>query len=373
MKIALVLKPHDQAPEKSYGGCGRVVDVLVRQLVERGHQVTLYTAKESSLPCEVVQPVGVIEDRYDATISPYEWSGYVSAVADHINEVQKSDHPYDIVNNHYDPYFFQLARLHKFPRLTTIHGINYRGTDLAFGQYPDEPFSAVSNTQREQYSPQMNFQGIVHNAVNPSPYYSENKCQYLTSLSRIHPWKGQHLAIELAVKLNQDLVIMGNNMDTEYFNKKILPNLTDDISNNNTARENWLKNTSQYKTETQKKIIYFGEVYESERDKILAHSKALVFPVQVPESFGLVMIEVCAVGTPVLALKNGATTEVIEERVNGYTADTIQQLGEKFSQLDQISPQQCSQNILERFSPERLGKGYLETYQRVIGQYKTNQ
>ncbi|MBU1204371.1 MAG: glycosyltransferase [Nanoarchaeota archaeon] len=378
MKIAIILRPNDQAPPPRYGGCGRVVYLLAKGLLEKKHKVILYTAKPSTLSnfgCEIVMPLGIIKEKYENDIGAHRWVGYIAKTIDHIKKLELQGKGYDIINNHYDPIAFVLGRYLKTPMLTTIHGVANDENLRSFYIYPDENFSALTCIQRDKYPKDMNFVGIVHNSISVNKIdhpFSDKKCEYLFSVSRIKRNKGQANAIEFSRKSGLDLIIAGNLIDRYYFDMEIRPHITRDLSDlKSKEREKFIWNIQNYSpSKNKREIIYVEEVTEQERDQIMQYAKALLFLGKGEESHPLVTLEAGIVGTSILALNRSVIPEIIKPGTNGFIGNTIDELVGYVSRLDEIDPRYCRRYIEDNFNPDKMVDGYMELYKKVIDNAK---
>lgn len=368
MKVAIILRPDDQAPPSKYGGCGRVVALLAEGLIQRDHEVTLYTAKPPTLGCEVIQPAGTISQKYRWDIGEARWAGYSAKVFEHIKNLESGGEGYDIINNHYDPVTFILGRQLETPRLTTLHGIANDENLACFGTYPDENFSALTHTQRKQYPEDMNFLGVVYNAISKDHPFSENKREYLFSVSRIRPSKGQRNAIGIARKASLDLVMAGNAVDEYYFHTEILPNIDRDLSRPGRQKErgDFIWDIENYQP-GRKTITYIGEVTEQERDQVMKHARAFLFPLEGDESCPLVLLEAGIVGTPIIASNKSVVPEMVEQGKNGFYGNSIDELVEFTRKIGEIEPKDCREHVIQNFSVDEMVDGYTKLYEEVIG------
>jgi len=362
MKIAQILRPNDQAPEEKYGGCGRVVTHLIEGLIERNHDVTLYTAKPSTLDCNIIYPKeGIIQEKTENDIGSHRWAGYIAQVMDHIRSLEKKGQGYDIVNNHYDPIAFVLGQNLKTPMLTTTHGTANDANLRSFSIYPDSYFSAISQSQRDQYPEDMNFLGYAYNSMDTNHVFSKIKGNYLFSVGRIMPAKGQENALEIARRSGLNLVLAGPVSDKHYFNTVIRPKVKDLSA----EKKSFIENIRTYNP-SGGKAIYLGELSGVERDKVMQHAKAFLFPIEWPEPFGLVMIEAGMTGTPVIASRRGAVPEIVEQGKTGFYGEGIDELVSFTKKVDKIVPQQCRDHVMQKFSVDKMVDKYLEIYEMTL-------
>ena len=369
--VAIVVQPHQQlsnSQNRKYGGVERVVTSLIEGLLNRNVNVTLYTAKHCHLGCNVRYPIGILDEEFGQKIEPIQLSTYSRKIREDLETKN-----FDVVHKHYDPVNFVALQGLRIPTITTIHGpVNEENINI-FGKFYESYFSAVSQAQKHSYPSNMNFIGVgfVHNSIDDNHPFLNNKRNYLFSVSRIQPNKGQKNAIEIAKSCRLDLIIAGNALDEEYFNEEVQPHLRSDLSKPGEKKEraDFISDISKYQADG-RSITYVGEVTEQERDQLMKHAKAFLFPIEVEESFGLVLLEAGIVGTPVIAFNRGAIPEIIEYGKTGFYGNTIDELVGLTERASQINPADCREHIKMHFSNDRMVESYLKLYREVA---ETNQ
>jgi glycosyltransferase involved in cell wall biosynthesis len=219
----------------------------------------------------------------------------------------------------------------------------------------------------------MNFlgTGFVHNSIDENHSFSDNKRNYLLSVSRIQPSKGQSTAIGIAKKCGLDLVIAGNTTSKEYFQAAIQPHLSRDLSKpgGEAERVDFIDDISKHKTDGNS-ITYLGEVTERERDHLMMYAKALLFPIEVEEAFGMVLVEAGITGTPAIAFNRGAIPEIIEHGKTGFYGNTIDELVGFVGRVNEIKPADCREHIEAHFNERRMVEGYLKLYREAVTAYQ---
>lgn len=368
-KVALIVQPFQQiwlGPEKIYGGVERSVANLIQGLSERDITVTLFTGKESNLPCEVVKPAGSFHEEFGIHhLTSTQLAEYAGSIRAEIQRREQKGYGFDIINNHYDPIAFVALQGITTPTLTTLRGPGTEENRRAFGTFPQSAFSALSTAQIASYGGEVKFIGFVYNSVRDNGLYSDEKRDYFFSVGRIQPGKGQHKAIEIAKLAGIDLIIAGNSVDHEYFARQVQPHITHDLSVEGKARSAFIKAAGGYDSSGDK-ITYVGEVNELERDTLMRHAKAFLFPILAEEAFGNVLAEAGVVGTPVLAYKRSSVPEVVAHGISGYYGESTQELVELSSRLDQIRPSDCRAHVLQKFNIDRMIDGYLNLYDKLL-------
>lgn len=245
------------------------------------------------------------------------------------------------------PGILMAAACGRRPVVATLHGaLSEAEGDLLAAVDHEVHLVAISRAQQAMAAG-VEWRGMVHNAIDPEQFRPitrhEEKDDYIVDLARITPDKGQHLAIELAKRLNVRLVLAGKvDQDSRrYFEEKIEPNLNGQV----TWREN---------------------VQGNEKAELLARARALVFPIQWQEPFGLAMVEAMMSGTPVIALARGAATEIIEPGVTGWLAEDVDGMVEAYRRLGEIDLERCVETAVRKFGPAHIADGYVNVYERAI-------
>ena len=375
MKIAQVLRPEDGVPPCGYGGIGRVVEPLIKGLAKKGHEITLFVAKNSKITpnlknIKIVQLLKKEEIKEFDDLKINYWASYISGVFKWI----KKEGNFDIIHNHYDPIALILGEALELPMLTTIHGTANEQNLALFGNLPKNPYSAISFSQRRTFPKEMNFVGVVYNAIDAQEFpFSEVKKDFLLSVSRIMPVKGQHIAIQVAKEVGLELIIAGNVKEKRfqgYFEREIKPHIDLDLTSSDKAKKDFLGEIETNKYKSKKRIVHLGEVNSKERNILMKYAKCFLFPISWEEPYGLVMAEANVVGTPVIAFNRGSVLEVVQHGITGYITSTVEEMIESIKKIDQISPQACRRHIEEKFSPEKMTEGYLNLYEKILKKIK---
>ena len=367
--VAIIVQPHQEissgqnSQNRKYGGVERVVTYLIEGLLNRNVDVSLYTAKKCSIDCRVIYPIGFFDGNFGDPIFQTQLLTYSEKIREDLE-----CRTFDVINNHYDPITFVAIQNIETPTITTLHGPANEENVKVFGGFPDCHFSAISQAQKNSYPSNMNFvgAGFVYNSIDDNHPFSDNKRNYLLSVSRIEPIKGQKNAIKIATMGGFDLIIAGNCLDKEYFQEQIRPHLTRDLSKpeKQNERREFINDISKYQPDV-RSIIYVGEVNEHERDQLMKHAKAFLFPIEVEESFGLVLIEAGIVGTPVIAFNRGAVPEIIEHGKTGFYGNSIDELVGFTERLSEINPEVCRERIKKRFNNDIMVENYLKLYRTI--------
>jgi glycosyltransferase involved in cell wall biosynthesis len=252
---------------------------------------------------------------------------------------------FDVVHFHIDYAHFPLSRRHRTPQLTTLHGrLDIPDLVPLYREFPDMPVVSISDSQREPL-PWLNWLATVHHGLPPDLYpFREKRGGYLVFLGRISPEKRVDRAIEIARRVGLPLRIAAkvDRMDREYHEREIVPLLDDPL------------------------VSFLGEVGEPDKAELLGGAYAMLFPVDWPEPFGMVMIEAMACGTPIVAWPHGSVPEVIEPGVSGYLVETVDEAADAVRRVASLSRRRCRQAFEDRFTAARMAEDYLDLYRRLL-------
>jgi glycosyltransferase involved in cell wall biosynthesis len=237
-----------------------------------------------------------------------------------------------------------LSRRRKTPYVTTLHGrLDIPDLEPVYREFQESPVVSISDFQRYPL-PFANWQATVYHGL-PEDLYTlrEETGKYLAFLGRTSPEKGLDKAIEIANRAGMELRICAkvDNVDREFFQTKIKPLLKGNVH-------------------------FLGEVGENEKGDFLGNAYALLFPIDWPEPFGIVMIEAMACGTPVLCFPGGSVPEVIEDGVTGFIVEDVRQAVQSLERVPGFDRRRCRERFEERFSARRMTRDYLAVYDRLI-------
>jgi glycosyltransferase involved in cell wall biosynthesis len=341
MKIAQVAPLYESVPPKLYGGTERVVSYLTEELVRQGHQVTLFASGDSVTQARL-EEVCSRSLRLDQEC--------VDQLAHHIvllEQVFRQASAFDLMHFHIDYLHFPLSIRQHIPTVTTLHGrLDLPDLVPLYKMFPSMPVVSISNAQRAPL-PWVNWLGTVYHGLPEDLYtFRETPGTYLAFLGRITPEKGVEQAIAIAQQVGIPLKIAAkvDRVDREYFQEVVRP-----LLQNNSLVE------------------YLGEVGDANKDAFLGEAYAVLFPIDWPEPFGLVMIEAMACGTPVVAYPRGAVPEVLEDGVTGWIVEGIEEAVQAVGRVSAISRVRCRQVFEERFLASRMAQDYLRIYKELLG------
>jgi glycosyltransferase involved in cell wall biosynthesis len=347
MRVLQLAPLWETVPPPAYGGTEAVVSVLVEELVRRGHDVTLWASGDSKTSAELCS----IYHRSLRTASDLEDPGPYALM--HAAMSLKDAGSYDIIHNHIGETVMAMSHLVDVPMLTTMHCLITPDSKFIWDHY-DGWYNTISHSEKLTMPPVANnkYCGVVYNAIDVASFpYSEKKDDYLLFLSRVSPDKAPHLAIEVARRVGRRIILAGkvdpNPIDTAYFDSTLRP-LIDG-----------------------KRVQFLGEADARLKRQLYEKAYALLLPLRWEEPFGLVMAEAMACGTPVVAFRRGAASEIIVHGETGYLVDNVDEMVEATRRIDGIDPRRCRRHVQANFSPERMADGYLRLYQQIIRQATT--
>jgi glycosyltransferase involved in cell wall biosynthesis len=339
MKIAQIAPLAEAVPPKLYGGTERIVSYLTEELVRQGHDVTLFASADSRTSAKLVPCAPQALRLAGKTCDP------IPHVLIMLEEVRRLADDFEILHFHMDMLHFPLFRYMSAHTLTTLHG-RLDGPDLQpfYRKFPEFPLVSISNTQRRPMPP-VNWAGTVQHGLpldllrfNPSPHGD-----YVAFLGRISPEKRPDRAIEIAVRARQKIRIAAkvDDADRQYFERAVRPLLDNPL------------------------VEFIGEIGEERKSEFLGNASALLFPVDWPEPFGLVMIEAMACGTPVIAYPNGSVPEVIDEGVTGFLVHSIEEAVAALAEARRLDRRAIRRCFEYRFSASRMARDYVTLYRRL--------
>ena len=345
MKIAQVAPLIESVPPRLYGGTERIVSYLTEELVGLGHDVTLFASGDSITSAELA-PCCTRALRLDPTVRDT-----IPHFMLMIDKVRERADEFDILHFHIDLFHFPLFRALAARTLTTLHGRQDLG-DLKpfYSRFGEMPLVSISNDQRKPL-PHANFVATIQHGI-PAELHrpSFERGGYLGFLGRISPEKRPDRAIRIARAAGIPLKIAAkvDKVDEDYFRKGILP-LIDGPG-----------------------VEFVGEINEREKTKFLGEAAALLFPVDWPEPFGLVMIEAMACGTPVLAFRSGSVPEVIEDGVTGKVVDSEEEAIAALPAILSYDRHTVRQRFEKRFTATRMAKDYVGIYRQLSRKSASN-
>jgi len=332
----------ESVPPRLYGGTERIVSYLTEELVQMGHDVTLFASGDSTTASELVSccSQALRLDTKVKDIYPY----YMLM----LDRVRRQADEFDILHFHIDQFHFPLFRPIAGRTVTTLHGRqDLPDLKTLYAGFPDMPLVSISDDQRKPIA-QANFVSTVYHGLPAQahrPNYNPSG-NYVAFLGRISPEKRPDRAIRIARAMGIPLKIAAkiDKVDEVYFRETIAPLIEEGG------------------------VEFIGEINERQKAPFLGNARALLFPIDWPEPFGLVMIEAMACGTPVLAFRNGSVPEIVEDGVTGMIVDTEQEAFDVSPALLSIDRRSVRRRFEERFSASRMAKSYLSVYRSLLRQ-----
>lgn len=339
MRIAQVAPLYESCPPHLYGGTERVVSYLTEELVRQGHEVTLFASGDSRTAATLRAPCdeALRLNRKCKDTLPYHLVM--------MNHVARSADAFDIIHFHADFLHFPIFAPLWGKTLTTAHGrLDLPDLPPLFREFPMMPLVSISNAQRAPLA-WANWHGTVYHGL-PTRLYAPGRGAggYLAFIGRVSPEKGLERAIEIARRAGMPLRIAAkvDNADLQYYKTKI---------------RRLLKGPD---------IEFIGEIGDHEKGAFLGDAAALLFPINWPEPFGLVMTEAMANGTPVIGFRRGSVPEIIDEGVTGFVVESADAAVAVLPRALELDRRTIRHRFEERFSVERMARDYVTFYREAL-------
>jgi len=342
MRIAQVAPLYESVPPRLYGGTERVVSWLADELVQRGHEVTLFASGDSRTHARLVSawPRAL-------RLDPAQPDPFALHTLELAQAFSRAD-DFDVVHCHVDYLAFPYGRLVSTPVVHTLHGrLDLRPLIHVLTELREVPLVSISDSQREPLAGlDLNWDATVHHGLpmqDVPAVTTASDGRYLVFLGRMSAEKRPDLAIAVAKRAGLPLIMAAkvDRPDREYFEREIRPQLGHPL------------------------IEYIGEVSDAEKWRLLGDALALLFPIDWPEPFGLAMIEALACGTPVVARPCGAVPEIVRDGEVGFLADTVDELVAAVKRVDVIDRARCRRWAEAQFSVGVMADHYESVYRRL--------
>jgi glycosyltransferase involved in cell wall biosynthesis len=337
MRIAQVAPLFESVPPRGYGGTERVVAYLTEAQVELGHEVTLFASGDSVSSADLV-PVCEHGLRTEPAHVANLWHTLM------LDQVFLRAAEFDVIHFHTDVLHYPLARRSPVPCLTTLHGrLDSPELQVLHRHFLDHALVSISDDQRRAL-PGACFVATVHHGLPPGLYnFTRKPDDYFVFLGRISREKRLDRAIEIAVACGTPLVVAAkvDPADLSYFEREIAHLMRHPL------------------------VRFIGEVSDGEKDQLLGNARALLFPIDWPEPFGMVLIESLACGTPVVAYGHGSVPELLEHGVTGFVVHDQQGAIEAARSIGTIDRAACRQAFEDRFTSTRMARQYLAVYRSL--------
>jgi glycosyltransferase involved in cell wall biosynthesis len=336
LRIAQVAPLYERVPPERYGGTERVVSYLTEELVRMGHDVTLF-ASGDSVTAGHLDPVSPRAVRLDPSCR--------DPLALHVRmlgRVYREADSFDLIHCHTDYLGLPLTSFVRTPTLITLHGrLDIPEILPLYAEYPQVPLVSISDAQRESM-PHANWLATVPHGLPPALYTpSFTPGSYLAFVGRISPEKRPDAAIAVAKAAGVPLKIAAkvDPVDRPYFETTIRALLDHPL------------------------IEFLGEVDDARKGELLRGAQALLFPIDWPEPFGLILVEALACGTPVIARRRGSVPEIIRDGVTGFVGETDDDLVRAVARVDHLDRHLCRAEFEARFTAGAMARRYLELYE----------
>ena len=342
MKIAQIAPLAESVPPKLYGGTERIVSYLTEELAAQGHDVALFASADSQTAAQLI-PCSDVALRLNPSVKDQLPHQIVM-----LEEVRRRAHEFDVLHFHIDLVHFPLIRDFADRTITTLHGRLDLPDLLPFYKaFPDIPLVSISDDQRRPMPP-VNWAGTVYHGlpIDLLPFTEKPTGNYLAFLGRVSPEKRPDRAIEIAARVGMPLKIAAkiDNADKAYWDTVIEPMVR-----------------------SHPNVEFIGEIGEHQKGEFLGNAGALLFPIDWPEPFGLVMLEAMACGTPVIAFRCGSVPEVIDDDVSGLIVDNLTEAVESVRWALRLDRKKVRKTFERRFSAQRMARDYLDIYRALPG------
>ena len=340
MRIAQVAPLYESVPPQCYGGTERVVSYLTEALVDLGHRVTLFASGDS-------RTRGTLEPMAPRALR--EAPGLRDSLAPHVRmlgAVYRRAKEFDVIHCHTGYLGLPLAQYVSTPTVVTLHGrLDLPEAEACYREYVPNALISISDAQRAPL-PEVPFRATIPHGIPRGLYpFRERSDGYLAFVGRISPEKRVDSAMRVARDAGLSLRIAAkvDPADREYFQSEIRPLL-----------------------ESMPNVEYLGEIGDRAKAELLGGARALLFPIDWPEPFGLVMIEALACGTPVIARRRGSVPEILRHGVTGFLCETEGEMVEAVSRIPEVGRRRCREEFEARFSDRVMAERYLDVYQRLL-------
>ncbi len=339
MKIALVSTVALATPPRKYGGTELVVAELARGLSALGHDVTMFATGDSQPACRLkscfTEPIWPPNELAEVRHASFAWA-----------EIARTLHGFDVVHLHHAA-GLPFTRLVTTPTVYTLHHNRVDALLEHYLAFDDVAYVAISERQRELV-PELPISRVVHHGLDPDVYPEGSGAGgYVAFLGRFSPEKAPHLAVQAARRAGVPLRLGGtaHEVAVDYYANVVAPELA-----------------------AYPEAVCCGELGHAAKVELLTGARAMLFPIQWEEPFGLVMIESMLLGTPVIGFRYGSASEVIEDGVTGYLVDSPEEMAQCIARAGSIDRARCRERARQRWCTQRMAKEYEALYTQLCEQ-----
>ena len=341
IKIAQIAPLWIPVPPRTYGGIELMLSLLIEELVKRHHEVTLFASGDSVTSAQLVPITEKAVWLQKGLRSPH---AYIDIA---LKKIEKRREQFDLFHNHFDFFMFPLCLSKVAPILTTLHRPIDPVAAEVYREYNEMNFCAISEDQKKSAEENgIRVSGVVYNGINPEEYtFRETPDDYFMYLGRINKEKGIKDAIDAAKIAGVKLLVAGNIVggdEWNYFLHEIQPRFNEENVN------------------------FVGQIDFKEKVRLLGGAKALLFPIDRREPFGLVMIEAMACGTPVIAYRRGSVPEVIKDGETGFIVENKEEMADAMKHIETIKRKNCRTHVEKNFTVQKMVDAYEEIYKKLI-------
>ena len=336
LRIAHIAPVATMIPPPKSGSVELMTSWLTEGLVARGHDVTLFATADSTTKAKL-HAIFAHGYWHDENMWPWELYEMLNLAA----AVERA-HDFDII--HYEAAYYPMslafARLSPTPIVQTLHHSPSEPEIALWTRYPEAPFVAVSKEQAQLLKGMNVFDTVLHGIDTDSFAFREKPDDYLLFLGRFTDGKGVLQAIEVSKRVGMRLILAA--AEDEYYREKVAPHVDGRL------------------------VIYYGEADHPSKVSLYGGARALLYPIQSREPFGLVLAEAMACGTPVVALDKGAVREVVDDGVTGIVFGNLEEMINGLPRVFELDRRRVRARAVERFGVERMVDGYIDVYRRLV-------
>jgi glycosyltransferase involved in cell wall biosynthesis len=343
MKIAQIAPLAESVPPKLYGGTERVVSYLTEELVRQGHDVTLFASGDSRTSAKLIRCSDIALRLNPVVKDPLPYHLVM------LEEVRRRADEFDVLHFHIDMLHFPMVQDFADRTVTTLHGrLDLPDLRPLFSAFPDMPVVSISRDQRRPLPRRVNWVGNVYHGLPRGllPFNRDPAGGYLAFLGRIAPEKRPDRAIQIAARAGLPLKIAAkiDRVDRAYWDDVVAPLVAKHPN-----------------------VEFVGEIDERRKAEFLGNARALLFPIDWPEPFGLVSIEAMACGTPVIAFRAGSVPEVVDDGITGFVVRNVDEAVAAVKRLPELDRRKVRAVFESRFTVERMVRDYLAIYRGLPG------